>query len=267
MLRRFRIQLVIFLTVYLPSVIASQTSGNKVIVTMLLDTAGNSRKYLRLLNVFVYTLRQAGYTNEILLLINSNFPIKERAIVNKLGISIKTVDKISIPTSEPRYKDVLTKFELWNLTEYDQVMFYDVDFFFIKNPASAFDLCGEAVICACLDVRQDTPGYFNTGFLIIRPNLKEYMMLLSKISLALDKQYPEQDALNEIYSPEKYTVIPYIYNYMHAKGPIPKDVIAIHEKLWILKQNFPQLNYPWNGGHFGNVGLPSIFDKEGLVLE
>ena len=93
------------------------------------------------------------------------------------------------------YQGMLTKLHAWSLIEYDQIIYYDSDFVFLKNPVSVLDECGNnaaplstetsansgdlisrmgwsghAPLCASVD-RLIGASYFNSGFMIITPNM------------------------------------------------------------------------------------------------
>ena len=74
------------------------------------------------------------------------------------------------------------------MVEYTQIIYYDTDFVFLKNPESALTLCGkEAMLCAVPDryqAQQDPfliGKYFNSGFLVLRPDLCTLFLLKSII--------------------------------------------------------------------------------------
>ena len=71
-----------------------------------------------------------------------------------------------------RYEKTFTKLNLFNLTQYEQVMYYDSDIIFMNNPEDAFGRCKAAAdnICAVADTFISTVypkvkvgSYFNSG--------------------------------------------------------------------------------------------------------
>lgn len=77
------------------------------------------------------------------------------------------------------WKDCLTKFNVFKLTEFDKVIFCDADLLFLKNCDHCFDL---PHMTAALDgeysnVWPDWP-HFNSGFLVIKPDLELYNTLV-----------------------------------------------------------------------------------------
>ena len=47
---------------------------------------------------------------------------------------------------------MLTKLNIWDLTNYERVIYYDSDHIFLKNPFDAFRLCFKFELCATIDV-------------------------------------------------------------------------------------------------------------------
>lgn len=204
--------------------------------------------YIGLLQNFVESLRFSGYSDEILVYVSDD---KDINLIMKLGgaITLKKVPEIIInKVNDERYKKVLTKLHMWDMTDYDQIMYFDLDFIFLKNPESAFDLCGSAELCATPDMqihhvdgyRSLSPGsYFNSGFMVIRPNRVVFQMLMTNRQFAENKVFADQDYLNHAFR-GKWKKLPRVYNIMHIqRHDLNANAVAIHEKTWILKQMFP----------------------------
>lgn len=232
------------------------TSAKRAIVTLLSGAPANAEKYVRLLHYFVYSLRNAGYEGEIAVMHTKDYPINHERLARLLNVRLIPVEKISIPHNKKNahYATMLTKLHIWNLTEYEQVIYYDCDFVFQHNPESAFAACSWSNLCATPDtgitkVDHSIVGgsYFNGGFLVVRPNKKIYEDLMSKRSYANDRPFVEQDYLNYVYK-NKWGKLDNNYNLMHCYlfQKISTKVIAIHEKMWILRKSFPQRGYIWN---------------------
>jgi hypothetical protein len=231
-------------------------AGKRAIVTLLSGPPGNAEKYVRLLHSFVFSLRNAGYNGEVAVMHTKDFPIIHDKLASVLDVVLIPVDKITIPHNKKNahYGTMLTKLHIWSLTQYDHVMYYDCDFVFQHNPESAFNECLWSNLCATPDtgmhmfdksIKPNT--YFNGGFLVVRPNKKTYEELLSKKHLAFERPFVEQDLLNDIYK-NKWGKLNSRYNLMHCYSlkEVDPKVVAIHEKMWILRKTFPQRHYVWN---------------------
>jgi hypothetical protein len=237
-------------------VMVGVVAAKRAIVTLLSGPPGNAEKYVRLLHSFVFSLRNAGYNGEVAVMHTKDFPIIHDKLASVLGVVLIPVDKITIPHNKKNahYGTMLTKLHIWSLTQYDHVMYYDCDFVFQHNPESAFNECLWSNLCATPDtgmhmfdksIKSNT--YFNGGFLVVRPNKKTYEELLSKKHLAFDRPFVEQDLLNDIYK-NKWGKLDSRYNLMHCYSlkEVDPKIVAIHEKMWILRKTFPQRHYVWN---------------------
>jgi alpha-N-acetylglucosamine transferase len=146
----------------------------------------------------------------------------------------------------------MTKLQLWALTEYDQIMFYDSDVVFLQNPISAINACSTVDFCGVQDYgkQYNLRSYFNAGMMVISPNVTLFNDLMAHQGWAYNELYPEQDMLNKYYE-GKWRQLPDAYNYMPGKTP-PIDVlrldstITVHAKTFNLKRLFPQSHWVWN---------------------
>ena len=230
-------------------------SGKKAIVTLLCGGSDDANaRYSRFLYAFSYTLRRTQYSGEILVLYTADFDTRNiRKISSTFDLKMKLVPLVSIPNTSHRYAKMLTKLNLWNLIEYEKVIYYDVDFIFQKNPESAFSECGPASLCAVHDqgIRmvpnyEQKSNYFNAGFLVLKPDVSIYRQLVAQQKQAFEAAFVEQDLLNTFFS--SWKALNAKYNLMHSykQAEISRDIVAIHEKLHELKKSFRDQKYIWN---------------------
>ena len=115
----------------------------------------------RMRELFLYSLRHiAGYTGEILFLVgDGSTDYEDQEIFNRYNVKTKHVEiiKAKKPNRDylimtNHYTTQLTKLRLWTLVEYDQVIYYDNDFVFFKDPSSSLEICGTAPLCAVKDL-------------------------------------------------------------------------------------------------------------------
>ena len=202
--------------------------------------------------MFITSLRKAGYIGPIIILATSDVPQDHLDKITAAGATIRNVPKLSARMSgDKSLLNMLTKLHAWNLVEYEQIIFYDSDFVFLKNPATAFTEC-RTEFCAAGDtgIRSIMPEkspttYFNSGFMVIRPSKEKFNELLKSVHLAENTRFVDQDLLNAIFK-DKWQKISNRYNIMHVSGPIGPDSVAIHEKLWILRSKYREPQYVWN---------------------
>ena len=118
------------------------------------------RSLQRMRELFLYSLRDvAGYTGEILFLVGDGMTdYDDKEVFSRY--KVQTKDVAIIKSRRPNrqylimanhYDTQLTKLHLWSLVEYDQIVYYDSDFTFFKDPSSALTVCGTAPLCAVMD--------------------------------------------------------------------------------------------------------------------
>ena len=168
--------------------------------------------------LFLHSLRGSGYQGDIVfLLVGGPLNETDAAVIRKYEAKTKDVDLIpNIDGKRKQYPGVLTKvtptptfnsllltsllliyillrlvithpstkLRVWEMVEYTQIIYYDTDFVFLKNPESALTLCGkETLLCAVPDRYQALQDpflvgkYFNSGFLVLRPDLCTFTLL------------------------------------------------------------------------------------------
>ena len=182
-------------------------------------------KYKRMRELFLYSLRKTGYQESIVFILAGTGVIDadDASLFERYKVSTKSVSFINqndgvVENGVKVYDGTLSKLHLWGLTEYDQILYFDSDFVFLKNPNSAFNDCGAANLCATVDrliTSNGGQGYFNSGFLVKRPNADSFTNLVKNKGIADGKYFPDQDLLNE-YFKGKWSSLPDSFNHMHC---------------------------------------------------
>ena len=182
-------------------------------------------KYKRMRELFLYSLRKAGYQDTIVFIVAGSGEIDtdDATLFQQYKVSTKSVSLINqnvgmVENGAKVYDGTLSKLHLWGLTEYDQILYFDSDFVFLKDPTSAFLACGVANLCATVDrliADNGGQGYFNSGFLVVRPNANTFTNLVKNKGMADGKYFPDQDLLNE-YFKGKWKKLSENYNHMHC---------------------------------------------------
>ena len=107
---------------------------------------------------------------------------------------------------------LFTKFFVFNLTEYGQVVYMDSDAYLIREvlaPYDPFSACGLASFCAVRDNMDVTPyGHplLNGGVLVVRPNATRLKNMLA--SFATYDWHPETTAPDQIFFADYYALNP-----------------------------------------------------------
>jgi len=200
---------------------------------------------MKLLRTFEVTLRRTGYIGDIVVLYTSDVDVSTY-VAQVSSIRFILAETFSTHHAISQYADLLTKVHIFNMIDYEQIIYYDLDFVFQSNPDMAFTLCGREAICACQDsgvtkedvlesnlqIELNPNNYFNAGFLVIRPLASTYLMIKNKINTIdiSSYKYAEQDLLNLIFV-NRWKKLDQVFNLMHISN-VNSHIVAIHEKLW-----------------------------------
>lgn len=120
-----------------------------------------------------------------------NIKQKTKCKLRKLGFKLVPIEPIEPPGkgNNARYDWTFTKFRIWTLTEYKQVLYLDSDILAVKNFDELFSK--DIEFGAALDIWFDTPSTtLNAGVLLVKPSIETFndMLKHAKEDL-LDGQY------------------------------------------------------------------------------
>nr|CAG8602891.1 12007_t:CDS:2 [Entrophospora candida] len=213
----------------------------------------------------------------------------EWKILIKEGCILRPVEKVN-PTTEPSkyiktyYADVWTKFRVWELTEFERVVFLDADMLVIGNidvlmEKDLKDNKSIAASHACTCNPNKIPGYpenwipkncaytygpfkpesannppstnhndyFNSGLMVLNPSIDIYNSIIEYLvnHNNIDSLiFPDQSLLNEFFK-DKWIPLPYIYNGL-------KFLRNIHSEIWedsAVKNVHYIVDKPWSMDH------------------
>lgn len=130
----------------------SMTKKDPVIATMV---SSQTDKYLKCLQYFLLSLEASGYNSEVLIIITENPDPLRRSFspdpnrLEKLSMPYEgklILKEIYVPTIEitkhfnkdsQKYSKAMAKIHLWALHTYSIIVYYDLDFIFLRNPIPA----------------------------------------------------------------------------------------------------------------------------------
>ena len=144
--------------------------------------------------VLGFSLKQSGTQHEMIVLCTEEVTMQSRRILENDGWIVKPIETIASPyTNSPKkYNKVFSKFVIWTLTEYRRIVFLDSDTLVYDNIDELFH-CGKF----CAAYRHS--DLFNSGVLVIKPDLQEYRNLVSKIGIYPSYDNADQGFLNYYY--------------------------------------------------------------------
>eukprot|EP00835_Amoeboradix_gromovi_P006635 NODE_824_length_3906_cov_0.315209.p1 type:complete len:306 gc:universal NODE_824_length_3906_cov_0.315209:2001-1084(-) len=231
--------------------IVRMAAGNekRAYVALLVTTKTyEPKKYFSALLLWIASLKHYSVADDIIVMATPDVPTTILNSVRDMGAKVNTVTRLESNGTSEWYTPMLTKLTLWTFTEYDQIAYYDADHIFMSNPEQVFQDCGNATFCASHDPYQ-RDGYFNAGFLVLRPNITVYKEMMLRSDLSNNRGLAEQDMLNEIFE-NKWKSMGQRHNLMKItrKAVSDSNLVAIHEKWWELrgKHQLTESNWIWN---------------------
>ena len=153
-------------------------------------------EYLLGLRTTLFSLRQSGTTQDILVLLSDNVRPSTRAQLLSDGALLHAVENIQNPfkavdsekrrrTYNNRFEFAFNKLYLWNLTQYERVVYLDSDNIVLSNPDELF-LCGHFCVVFM------NPLLFHTGLMVIKPDTAKFNELVH--TLFSDESYSHDGA-------------------------------------------------------------------------
>jgi alpha-N-acetylglucosamine transferase len=227
---------------------------------------------IRLLN---YQLQLANNTRStrgipFVVLATADVPHWKRDKLEDEGAIVMVVEELGSSWLQPltdRWKGIMAKLRLWELVQYDRILFLDADMFLLKPMDGIFDdpaaqhrkslensdeikpdepsLPSNYVFASHSEVLHTTHTYpppelptFNGGFFLMSPSLKmcHYLTSLLNIPERFDSTYMEQSLLN--YAHREPGNMP--WNHLQWKwnvnlpnmNDVGEGVHSVHAKLW-----------------------------------
>ena len=244
-------------------------------------TLVTTNHYIPGIIILYESLRRVGSQYPLVCLYSKSISEDNIKQLAALGIKLKLVDEIYFPENikkynkrvNPRLADVwatvFTKFNIFELIEYDKIIYCDADIMFLKNCDHCFEM---PHMTAALDGEylHWWPAHprFNSGFLVVKPEtgLKDAILnfILSDKAYAFDQfqVISDQDILNEFYSnwvnqPEKH--LNKYYNVFPRQ--IPKDKVEAFSEDIIQNAYFIHFinKKPWYGEIYDNLVAVSYY--------
>lgn len=208
---------------------------SSVFVTMQTD---RSPCYDLALGIFIHSFISVNSSMPLLVFYGEHGTVDEelRSIAAKGGrVSFRTVPLLKDERVQPRLKHMATKFQLWTLTCFHQVAYFDADHVFMANPDKIFDECKNQEFCAAEDSAPNghRAGQFNAGAMVFTPSAEYAKQLVgayqTRESLMTEKELHrsgDQIFLNRLRG-GNWTKFNSTYNSQHGKLGI-----VVHDKIW-----------------------------------
>ena len=176
-------------------------------------------------------LKHVNSKYSLLCLINEEIDNNTRKILDKFGIEYKVLKKIDYDVDyndfiQPYFKNTFDKLSVFNLTEYEKIVYLDLDLLILENIDELFDYDG-------LSMAKDHPfsELFNSGVMVIEPNKNDYDGLIKNMKEKMKNKdhTSDQNIINEYFN-GNINILPQAYNLLRrVYGDVKRNVYAVKE--------------------------------------
>ncbi|KAG0569641.1 hypothetical protein KC19_6G104300 [Ceratodon purpureus] len=144
--------------------------------------------------VLAHSIRLSGSTRDLVMLVDASIHPDQRQGLEEAGWKVRVIERIRNPYAEKdRYNEWnYSKFRLWQLTEYDKIVFIDSDLLVLRNIDFLFQL--PEISATGNDVHR-----FNSGVMVIEPSNCTFQILMDQILETTSYNGGDQGYLNEIF--------------------------------------------------------------------
>ncbi|KAF2296589.1 hypothetical protein GH714_000404 [Hevea brasiliensis] len=123
------------------------------------------------------SIRMAGSTRDLVILVDETISDYHRGGLEAAGWKIHTIQRIRNPKAE---KDAYnewnySKFRLWQLTDYDKIIFIDADMLILRNIDLLFEMPEITAI-------GNNATLFNSGVMVVEPSNCTFQLLMDHIN-------------------------------------------------------------------------------------
>ncbi|XP_065880392.1 UDP-glucuronate:xylan alpha-glucuronosyltransferase 2 isoform X2 [Euphorbia lathyris] len=140
------------------------------------------------------SLRQTGTTRDLILLIDNSISESKRNALSASGWIIRLIKRIRNPRAEKySYNEYnYSKFRLWQLTDYDKIIFIDSDIMVLKNLDILFNF-------PQMSATGNDIWIFNSGIMVIEPSNCTFKILMDRRKDIISYNGGDQGFLNEVF--------------------------------------------------------------------
>lgn len=158
----------------------------------------------------------------LLCLISQNINDETRHILDEFEIKYKVAPALDVNGIDApgRWKFTFDKLNIFNLTEYEKIVYLDSDFLILENLDHLFDIKKFAMVC---DATHDHK-YFCSALMVIMPNKDDYNGLVNLFNKKNEEHAEgigDQDIINEYFN----NIFEISLEYNFIKG-IKKELIT-----------------------------------------
>lgn len=141
------------------------------------------------------SIRMAGSTRDLVILVDETISDYHRGGLEAAGWKIHTIQRIRNPKAErDAYNEWnYSKFRLWQLTDYDKIIFIDADLLILRNIDFLFEMPE-------ITATGNNATLFNSGVMVVEPSNCTFQLLMDHIYEIESYNGGDQGYLNEIFT-------------------------------------------------------------------
>lgn len=141
------------------------------------------------------SIRMTGSTRDLVILVDETISEYHRGGLEAAGWKIRTIQRIRNPKAErDAYNEWnYSKFRLWQLTDYDKIIFIDADLLILRNIDFLFEMPEISAI-------GNNGTLFNSGVMVVEPSNCTFELLIDHINEIESYNGGDQGYLNEIFT-------------------------------------------------------------------
>ncbi|KAJ6798034.1 UDP-glucuronate:xylan alpha-glucuronosyltransferase 1-like [Iris pallida] len=141
------------------------------------------------------SIRMAGSTRDLVILVDETISGHHRGGLEAAGWKVRIIQRIRNPKAErDAYNEWnYSKFRLWQLTDYDKIIFIDADLIILRNIDFLFAMPE-------ISATGNNATLFNSGVMVIEPSNCTFQLLMDHINEIESYNGGDQGYLNEIFT-------------------------------------------------------------------
>ncbi|OWM88994.1 hypothetical protein CDL15_Pgr024012 [Punica granatum] len=169
----------------------SEGSGREAYATIL----HSAQAYVCGAIVAAQSIRATGSNRDLVALVDETISDDDRVGLEAAGWKIYTIQRIRNPRAqEGSYNEWnYSKFRLWQLTDYDKIVFIDADLLVLRNIDFLFGMLE-------ISARGNNATLFNSGVMVIEPCNCTFDLLMDHIDEIVSYNGGDQGYLNEMFT-------------------------------------------------------------------
>ncbi|ONK56531.1 uncharacterized protein A4U43_C10F9760 [Asparagus officinalis] len=141
------------------------------------------------------SIRMVGSTRDLVILVDKAISDHHRSGLEAAGWKVRTIQRIRNPKAErDAYNEWnYSKFRLWQLTDYDKIIFIDADLLILRNIDFLFTMPE-------ITATGNNATLFNSGVMVLEPSNCTFNLLMEHINEIESYNGGDQGYLNEIFT-------------------------------------------------------------------